>query len=131
MIEYFKKNFFRSKIADLPPGANLAEAEGGGGPSTAIFTTFSPRIRTNPRLLFSVLSSNNPTPLLLFKMRNSSASLRTRFKCLSNARKVPTMVRLSCRVTLNRCSTYLKSLLPLPVGYFDAAINSIGNDDEN
>jgi len=93
---------------------------GGGGPSTAKATTFSPRINTNPSVRFSVLSSSkaDPPPLgCLRSCRNSSASLKTRFRCLSKAKKVPTMDRESCSVTLSLCSTYRKSLLPFPVGY--------------
>ena len=100
-----------------PPGVNFPVADGGGGPSTAKLTTFSPRIRTNPRLRFSVLSSNKAAPPLLFRVRNSSASLSTKFKCLSKARNVPTMERPSWSVTRKRCSTYLNNLLPFPLGY--------------
>ena len=89
--------------------------EGGGGPSTAKLTTFSPRISTNPRLRRSCRSSSRAAPLFR-KIRNSSASLNTKLRCLSKARKVPTMDRPSCRVTLNRCSTYRSSLLPFPLG---------------
>mmetsp|Transcript_22195 Transcript_22195/g.54964 ORF Transcript_22195/g.54964 Transcript_22195/m.54964 type:complete len:223 (-) Transcript_22195:25-693(-) len=89
--------------------------EGGGGPSTAKLTTFSPRISTNPRLRRSCRSSSRAAPLFR-KIRNSSASLNTKLRCLSKARKVPTMDRPSCRVTLSRCSTYRSSLLPFPLG---------------
>ena len=88
---------------------------GGGGPSTARLTTFSPRINTRPRARRSCRSSKSACPDLR-RIRNSSASLRTRFRCLSKARKVPTMDRPSWRVTLNRCSTYRSSLLPFPLG---------------
>jgi len=102
-----------------PPGVAL-EAPGGGGPSTDKLTTFSPRISTNPKLRFSVRSSSKALPLLpdllCLRVRNSSASLSTKFKCLSNAKNVPTMLRLSCNVTRNRCSTYRNSLLPFPLG---------------
>lgn len=88
---------------------------GGGGPSTAKLTTFSPLTSTNPKLRRSCRSSNSAVPDLR-RILNSSASLKTRFKCLSKAKKVPTMDRPSCRVTRNRCSTYLRSLLPFPLG---------------
>jgi len=89
--------------------------DGGGGPSTAKLTTFSPRTKTSPRLLLSVRSSSKDAPLFL-RIRNSSASLRTRFKCLSKARKVPTIDLPSCSVTRSRCSTYRNNLLPFPLG---------------
>jgi hypothetical protein len=100
-----------------PPGANLPVIDGGGGPSTAKLTTFSPLIRTNPRFRFSVRSSSNAAPPLLLSVRNSSASLRTKLRCLSKAKKVPTIERPSWSVTRRRCSTYLNSLLPFPLGY--------------
>jgi hypothetical protein len=90
--------------------------DGGGGPSTAKLTTFSPRISTNPRLRRSVRSSKRAAPDFR-KIRNSSASLSTKFKCLSKAKKVPMMDRPSWRVTRRRCSTYRSSLLPFPLGW--------------
>lgn len=92
----------RPLLAAAIPPALLPD--GGGGPSTAKLTTFSPRIKTSPRLLLSVRSSSKAAPLFR-KIRNSSASLRTKFKCLSNARKVPMMDLPSCSVTRSRCST--------------------------
>ena len=111
------------------PTTGIAPAlltDGGGGPSTAKLTTFSPRTKTSPRLLLSVLSSSKAAPLFR-RMRNSSASLRTRFKCLSKARKVPTIDLPSCSVTRRRCSTYRSNLLPFPLGcnYF------VNNEDEH
>ena len=99
-------------------GAVTPFPDGGGGPSTAILTTFSPRIKTKPRLLFSVRSSRIAlrSDVLFLIIRNSSASDSTKFKCLSNARNVPTILRPSCRVTRRRCSTYRNNLLPFPVG---------------
>lgn len=76
----------------IPTGGLLPD--GGGGPSTAKLTTFSPRTSTSPKLRRSVRSSNRAAPLFR-RMRNSSASLSTRFRCLSKARKVPTMDRPS------------------------------------
>mmetsp|Transcript_7051 Transcript_7051/g.14453 ORF Transcript_7051/g.14453 Transcript_7051/m.14453 type:complete len:183 (-) Transcript_7051:31-579(-) len=99
-----------------PPGVNTPIAEGGGGPSTAKLTTFSPRKSTRPRLRFSVRSSKIADPPLLLSVRNSSASDKTRFRCLSNAKNVPTIARPSCSVTRKRCSTYRNSLLPLLFG---------------
>ena len=52
------------------------------------------------------------------RVRNSWVSARTRLRCLSKARNVPVMVRESVRVMRRRCSTYLKSLDPLPLGCF-------------
>jgi len=89
--------------------------DGGGGPSTAKLTTFSPRIRTNPRLRRSVRSSKRAAPDFR-KIRNSSASLSTKFRCLSKAKNVPMIDRPSWRVTRRRCSTYRSSLLPFPLG---------------
>jgi hypothetical protein len=99
--------------AETPPAAL---ADGGGGPSTARLTTFSPRTRTKPSVLFSVRSSKTAVPPLFFRYRNSSASLSTKFKCLSKAKKVPIMVRPSCNVTRSRCSTYFNNLLAFPLG---------------
>ena len=48
---------------------------------------------------------------------NSSASDRTRFRCLSNAKNVPRRVRESDNVTRIRCSTYRRSFDPLPLVY--------------
>ena len=87
-----------------PPGANRPVALGGGGPSTAILTTFSPLRIINPRFLFSCLSSMI-FALFPFNVRNSSVSQRTKFKCLSNARNVPVIVRESVSVMRRRCST--------------------------
>jgi hypothetical protein len=98
--------------AATPPAAF---AEGGGGPSTAKLTTFSPRINTKPSVRFSVLSSKTALPPF-FRYRNSSASLNTKFKCLSKAKNVPIMVRPSCNVTRRRCSTYFSNLLAFPLG---------------
>ena len=53
----------------------------------------------------------------LFNVRNSSASTNTRFKCLSNAKNVPTIVRLSFSDMRSRCSMYRNNLDPLPDGY--------------
>ncbi|KAL3812068.1 hypothetical protein ACHAXA_010040 [Cyclostephanos tholiformis] len=102
-----------------PPVADLDD--GGGGPSTATLTTFSPLSMINPRLRFSTRSSMiaDPPPLFVedfLALRYSSASTNTRFRCLSNARKVPTTVRPSARETRSRCSMYRRSLDPLPVG---------------
>lgn len=69
-----------------------------------MLTTFSPLKIMRPKLRFSTLSSNTAARFL-FRVRNSSASTRTRLRCLSNARKVPTMVRESARVMRRRCST--------------------------
>ena len=96
--------------------------DGGGGPSTAKLTTFSPRIRTNPKLRRSVRSSKRAAPDFR-KIRNSSASLSTKFRCLSKAKNVPMIDRPSWRVTRRRCSTYRSSLLPFPLGY-------IGKEDD-
>jgi hypothetical protein len=100
------------------PPAGCFFKEDGGGPSTAKLMTFSPRIKTNPKVLFSTRSSiNDDVPLFfVLRVRYSTASLRTKFKCLSKARKVPTIFRPSCKVTRNRCSTYRSSLLPRPLG---------------
>mmetsp|Transcript_17823 Transcript_17823/g.38523 ORF Transcript_17823/g.38523 Transcript_17823/m.38523 type:complete len:127 (+) Transcript_17823:1310-1690(+) len=100
-----------------PPAAARFFAEGGGGPSTAMLTTFSPLKIIKPRLRFSTRSSRMAARFL-FKVRNSSASTSTRFKCLSNAKKVPTIVRLSTREIRRRCSMYRRSLDPLPDGIF-------------
>ena len=82
------------------PWPPLAPAEGflsacGGGASTCSDTTFSPRRRTSPRLLFWSFSTVWPEALRCFTRRHSSQSASTRFMCLSNARKVPTSVRPS------------------------------------
>ena len=90
---------------------------GGGGPSTAILTTFSPLNIINPKLRFSTRSSIIAARFL-FNVRNSSASTSTRFKCLSNARNVPTIVRLSFSDIRNRCSMYRNNLDPLPDGCY-------------
>lgn len=99
-----------------PPGVNFPAFVEGGGPSTARDTTFSPRINTSPSDRFSVRSSKRAAPPLDLSMRNSSASERTKFKCLSKAKNVPIMYRPSWSVTRNRCSTYLSNLLPFPLG---------------
>ena len=87
-----------------PPDANLLSAVGGGGPSTAMLTTFSPLRMINPRFLFSCLSS---TIFCFFPLRerNSSVSASTKLRCLSNARKVPVIMRESVRVMRSLCST--------------------------
>lgn len=97
-----------------PPDTLVLEL-GGGGPSTAMLTTFSPLKIINPSERFSTRSSRMAARDLL-RVRNSSASTRTRLRCLSNARKVPTMVRLSTREMRRRCSMYLNNLDPLPDG---------------
>ena len=86
-----------------PPGVIFPVILGGGGPSTASETTFSPRIRTRPKFLFSRRSST--TAPLLRNVRNSSASLKTKFMCLSKARNVPRISLPSWSVTRRRCST--------------------------
>ena len=98
-----------------PPGVSFPEILGGGGPSTAKLTTFSPRIKTNPKFRFSVFSST--TAPLLRNVLNSSASDRTKFICLSKAKKVPKIVLPSPNVTRSLCSTYLNNLLPFPDGF--------------
>merc|ERR1719401_159868 len=107
-----------------PPAVTLALAFGGGGPSTAMLTTFSTLKIINPRERFSTRSSRIAARFLL-RVRNSSASTRTRLRCLSNARKVPTMVRLSTREMRRRCSMYLNSLDPLPDGILLHAMSGV------
>lgn len=90
-----------------PPATTLPPLLGGGGPSTAILTTFSPLKMIKPKLRFSILSSITlalPAPFLERSVRNSSVSTKTRLRCLSKAKKVPTMVRLSVKETRRRCS---------------------------
>ena len=82
--------------ADLPmPGPPVADAEVlslasvvGGGPSTVMDTTSSPRRMTRPNTLLSSLSSE--MPFLGGSFLNSSASPRPTFMCLSKAMRVPT-----------------------------------------
>jgi len=71
-----------------------------GGPSTDKETTVSPRNNNSPNVLFSSLSSFS-FPFVTI-LRNSSASPRTMFMCLSNAMNFPTITLPSCTVTLTR-----------------------------
>ena len=64
----------------------------GGGPSTDMETTVSPRMSTRPSVRFSSRSSFLP---LTATFRNSSQSHRMRFMYLSNAMNLPTNMRLS------------------------------------
>ena len=117
-------------FSPLPPPEVLLAADdfilGGGGPSTATLTTFSPRKIINPNVRFSTRSSTIAAllllllPVLFFDLerteRYSSESTNTKFKCLSNAKNVPTIVRPSMRLMRNRCSMYRNNLDPLPEG---------------
>ncbi|KAL0914374.1 hypothetical protein M5K25_014718 [Dendrobium thyrsiflorum] len=99
--------------AALPiPGPARAEAvdafardsSGGGGPSTVMDTTSSPRSRTRPRVRRSSRSSGGPPPGFLDplaggSLRNSSQSPRTRFMWRSKAMNLPTSIRPSWMVT--------------------------------
>ena len=92
--------------AALPtPGPPSAPATGfrrsscGGGPSTDIEMTVSPRTSTNPSVRFSSRSSFLPFGVIL---RNSSQSLRMRFMNLSKAMNLPTNMRPSWMVTRMR-----------------------------
>jgi len=49
-----------------PPGVIPKPSSGGGGPSTVMDTTASPRNIINPKALFSSLSSEMPVPFLFF-----------------------------------------------------------------
>jgi len=101
-----------------PPGtlgATLPLFSSMGGPSTDNDTTVSPRNKTSPSVRFSSLSSFSLPFTVTF--RNSSASPRTRFMCLSNAMNFPTITRLSCIVTFTLQLMNRSILLD-----FDAAI---------
>lgn len=122
-----------------PPADEAAAALGGGGPSTATLTTFSPRKMIRPSVRFSTRSSIIALPVAFFFLlpfeegppllacRYSSASTRTKFKCLSKARNVPTIVLPSTNDTRSRCSMYRSNFDPLlPVGIM--AIYFIGGE---
>ena len=94
--------------ADLPtPGPPVAPTADvlslasvvGGGPSTVMDTTSSPRRMTRPSTLLSSLSSE---PFFAGSFLKTSASPRTTFMCLSNAMNLPTSCRPSWIVILIR-----------------------------
>lgn len=79
-----------------------------GGAYAVRETIFYPRTINNPRVLLICLD----TPVFLdFTILYSSASARTMFICLSKARKVPTIIRPSCRVSLTLKSIHCRNLL--------------------
>lgn len=89
------------------PGPETAEAaadlardsSGGGGPSTVMEMTSSPRRRTRPRVRRSSRSALDLEPLAGGSLRNSSQSPRTRFMWRSKAMNLPTSWRPSWMVT--------------------------------
>jgi len=82
-----------------PPTAAPRLSCCGGGPATLNATTFSPRRMMRPSGLFS---SRSAPPFFALIVRNSSASPRTRFMCLSYAINVPMIVRRSDSVIFIR-----------------------------
>ena len=116
------------RATPCPPADEAAAATlpGGGGPSTATLATFSPRNMIRPSVRFSTRSSIIALPpaaflvvvaAFFFACRYSSASTSTKFKCLSKARNVPTIVLPSTNDTRSRCSMYRNNFDPLlPVG---------------
>ena len=111
------------RAAPRPPADEAAAATlpgGGGGPSTATLATFSPRNMIRPSVRFSTRSSIIALPpaiAFFVACRYSSASTSTKFKCLSKARNVPTIVLPSTNDTRSRCSMYRNNFDPLlPVG---------------
>ena len=79
-----------------------------GGASAVREMMFYPRMMTSPRVRLICLCC---PALLVLVMRYSSVSARTTFMCLSKARKVPTIIRASCRVILTRKSIHWRNLL--------------------
>mmetsp|Transcript_42999 Transcript_42999/g.138175 ORF Transcript_42999/g.138175 Transcript_42999/m.138175 type:complete len:227 (+) Transcript_42999:471-1151(+) len=77
------------------PATGLRRSSWGGGPSTDMDTTVSPRTSTRPSVRFSSRSSFFP---LIVTLRNSSVSDRIRFMYLSKAMNLPTNVRESWMV---------------------------------
>lgn len=84
--------------------AFLSSSTTGGGPSTLILTTVSPRKITKPRVRFISCSGAVSSPAFFFglTLRNSSQSANTKFMWRSKASIWPVNARPSLIVTLSR-----------------------------